>query len=100
MAVQCEGHVTVSDESYGRLLQRYKGDSPGFVAELAKKNAERKLLHEMLSEAGIPSETHQGRELCLLARLALLVARYDAVMGVIDDMPVGLEDLVEEWPTA
>lgn len=100
MSVPCEGHVVVTDESYGRLLDRYKGDSPAFVAELAKKNAERKLLHEMLTEHGIPTQTHQGRELCLLARVALLAARYEAVMEVVEDLPVGLDDLGVEWPDA
>lgn len=72
MSAACEGHIEVSDESFSQLRTRYGDDSIGFVAELAKKNAERKVMHGILSDAGIPDTTPEGRALCLVARLAML----------------------------
>ncbi|HSE44005.1 MAG TPA: hypothetical protein VLA89_01615 [Gemmatimonadales bacterium] len=104
MSIECAGHVKASEESYGRLLNRYKGDSPAFVAELAKKNAERKLLHEMLTEHRVPNQTHDGRELCLLARVAILAARFEVAIAMLDELPVGIDDILNEmgleWPDA
>lgn len=71
----CEGHVSVPEERYEQLRSRYGENPIGFVAELGKKNYERKMMHEMLTTAGVPSQTEQGRELCLLARLAILCDR-------------------------
>ena len=67
----CEGHLPENRERYESLLARYGSNPIGLVAELAKKNDERKLMHEMLSAYGIRSKTDQGRELCLAARLAI-----------------------------
>lgn len=71
----CDGHVGTTEENYSRLARRYEGNPVGFVAELSKKNQERKLMHEILTSAGIPSQTTDGRDLCLLARVA--VAAYE-----------------------
>lgn len=68
----CEGHVGTTEESYSRLVGRYEGNPIGFVAELSKKNQERKLMHEILNSAGVPAANSQGRELCLIARVAIL----------------------------
>jgi hypothetical protein len=73
----CEGHVHAEDDRYGKLVERYGKDSIGVVAELAKKNQERKLMHEMLSSYGIPAETEQGRDLCLIARIAIALQRVE-----------------------
>jgi hypothetical protein len=75
----CEGHVETPDEDYARLRERYGTDTVGFVAELAKKNSERKLMHQMLTTYGIPSETPEGRALCLLARLGIMGERLRSV---------------------
>jgi hypothetical protein len=71
----CIGHDEPVAEDWTRLKQRYGDDTIGFVAELAKKNDERKLMHAILTDAGIASETPQGRGLCLVARLAMLAEK-------------------------
>ena len=54
----------------------------GLAAELLKKDLERKAMHEMLSEAGIPEHSNgSGEGICLLGRLAVLIDRYDALVG-------------------
>lgn len=77
MTVQCIGHVEVPDEKWEDLKDRYGQNPVGFVAELAKKNHERRIEHDILTSVGIPSETEQGRALCLVARLAILAERYE-----------------------
>jgi hypothetical protein len=69
--VNCIGHQEPAPESWAQLETRYGEDGIGFVAELAKKNGERKLMHEMLNTAGVPTKTPEGRDLCLIARLAI-----------------------------
>ena len=45
------------------------------VAEPFKYHGERKRLHEMLSDAGIPSTTHDGESICLMGRVGLALGR-------------------------
>jgi hypothetical protein len=67
----CVGHEPDEPERYDSLIRRY-GETPvGLVAELAKKNQERRLMHEMFSAYGIREVTSENRELCLVARLAI-----------------------------
>lgn len=55
--------------------QTKRGTVVGIAAELAKKNAERRLMHEWLTEAGIPEQTSNGEGVCLLGRLAIALGR-------------------------
>lgn len=54
-------------------LNRYDNPAVGLAAELMKKDSERKLMHAMLTEAGIASESRSGEGICLIGRLAVLV---------------------------
>lgn len=71
----CAGHHATPDEKYEDLRERYGSNPIGFVAELAKKNHERRIEHEILTSVDIPEYTEQGRALCLVARLAILAER-------------------------
>lgn len=59
------------------LTERYgRAEFPlrSMAAELAKKNAERRMMHERLTEAGIP-EKMGDEAICLIGRLEIALAR-------------------------
>jgi hypothetical protein len=50
----------------------------GLSAELLKYHAERKLIHEMLTAAGIPEVSNgEGERICLLGRIGIALDRLD-----------------------
>jgi hypothetical protein len=57
-------------------MTRADRDSLALLRETARKlHAERKVMHRMLTEAGVP-EVIDGDRTCVTGRLAVLVARY------------------------
>lgn len=47
----------------------------GMAAELLKLHEERKLMHQMLTDAGIPETSADGERTCLIGRLGVAVGR-------------------------
>jgi hypothetical protein len=81
----CTGHVADEPARYDSLIRRYGENPIGIVAELAKKNQERKLMHEMLTAYGIAGTTSEDRELCLVARLAILLEDFASPLDIPPD---------------
>jgi len=72
----------LSGTSVKGIMERY-GDVAVLIAgELAKKNAERKMMHEMLNEAGVPANSANGEAMCLLNRVNYLADLYARIHAV------------------
>lgn len=62
-------------KSLAEYIGRYDDPAVGLAAELMKKDNERRLMHELLTEAGVPTTSRSGEGICLIGRLAVLVSR-------------------------
>lgn len=70
--------IEVEESGIQNVLERLREaiGMTGLIGELLKFNEERKLMHEMLTEAGVPDlAPGDGQAMCLIGRLNLALAR-------------------------
>jgi len=71
------------------IIERYGSDVTLMAGELAKKNAERKFIHEMLTEYGVPTDSANGEGMCLQNRILWALREREAVSAMLDNKRLG-----------